>query len=172
LCSYYALVSAPLLYALRYPVTDPAYNPLVWSGVALTWFGAIMETIADSHKFSIKLYQKDLDKFEGPSNGVYRLSRHPNYGGEIVMWFGVWLASLPSICVSITAAIASTLGFIMLCCILLFEASVRVEKEQKRKYVGQIKYEKWKAEVPMSVIPVAPLMNLFPGLLKKPVKSI
>jgi steroid 5-alpha reductase family enzyme len=161
LCAYYALVTIPLLYALRYPVKDPAYNPLVWSGVGLAWAGAILETVADSHKFSIKLYQKDLDKFEGPSTGVYRLSRHPNYGGEIVLWFGVWIASLPSICESITAAIASTIGFIMLCCILLFEASVRVEREQKRKYGGQIKYEKWKELVPVSVFPVAPLLAAF-----------
>jgi steroid 5-alpha reductase family enzyme len=161
LCSYYALVSIPLLYALRYPVKDPAYNPLVWSGVVLTWAGAIVETIADSHKFSVKLYQKDLEKFEGPTTGVFRLSRHPNYGAEIVMWFGVWLASLPSICESITSAIASTVGFIMLCCILLLEASRRVDRERKRKYGGQIKYEKWKEQVPLSVMPFSPLYTAF-----------
>lgn len=159
LCVYYALVTSPLLYALRYPVTDPAYNPLVWSGVGLTWAGAILETVADAHKFSIKLYQKDLDKFEGPSTGVYRLSRHPNYAGEIMFWMGIWIASLPSIYASITSAIASTIGFVMLVCILMFEASVRVEREQKRKYAGQIKYEKWKEQVPMSVFPIAPLLT-------------
>jgi steroid 5-alpha reductase family enzyme len=159
LCMYYALVTIPLLYALRHPTTDPAYFPLVWTGVAMTWVGGVLEAVADAHKMYVKVNQADQLKFEGPSTGVYRLSRHPNYAGEIIFWMGVWIASLPSFCVSIQAAAASTLGFIMLVCILCLEASKRVEREQKRKYGGQIKYEKWKEQVSTVVFPFAPLLG-------------
>lgn len=169
LSAYYALVSIPILYALRYPVTDPSYDILVWSGIAVSCAGLVLETVADCHKFWIKHNQLDLNKFCGPADGVYKLSRHPNYAGEIMVWLGVWMACLPSFIFSVSAAIASTVGFLMLCCILLFEASIRVEREQKRKYGGQIKYERWKEQVPMCVMPVAPLLTAeLPGLLKFP----
>jgi steroid 5-alpha reductase family enzyme len=126
----------------------------------LTWFGGVLEAVADAHKMYVKVNQADQLKFEGPSTGVYRLSRHPNYAGEIICWMGVWIACLPSFCMWIQAAAASTLGFITLFCILCFEASIRLEREQKRKYGGQIKYEKWKEQVPMSVFPCSIL--LFP----------
>jgi len=169
LSNYYAFVIIPVLYALRFPNTNSAYDKYLWAGVYMAWAGTILETVADVHKWLVKFNAKDLNKFEGPSDGVYRLSRHPNYAGELMVWLGVWIAAFPSFTFSITAVAVSTLGFIMLNGILLFEASIRVEREQKRKYSGQVRYEQWKQKVPLSVLPFAPLLAAeLPGLLRFP----
>jgi steroid 5-alpha reductase family enzyme len=75
--------------------TTDTTTPFFYLGVTVWLIGFIIESISD--------YQ--LDSFlENPENkgqlmqyGLWHYSRHPNYFGEVTMWWGIWLiiTSLP-----------------------------------------------------------------------------
>jgi len=150
---FFALLVGPVLNLLRSPPEDTVSLRIAWTGLYLSWAGLLLEAIADFHKFSVKLKHKDKNRFHGPIAGVYRLCRHPNYAGEIIFWFGVWLAGLPSSPgESITAWLCSTPGLIGIVAVLLV-ATRRTERKQEGKYHGQPQYEVWKKQVPSPLVP-------------------
>ena len=63
------------------------------SGFILWSFGFIIEIIADQQKKKFKLDEENKDKFI--SSGLWSISRHPNYFGEITLWFGISIISFP-----------------------------------------------------------------------------
>jgi len=75
-----------------------AETAIVWSlwhsaGVALWLFGLLFESIADNqlHAFN----QKVVKDSRTLNFGLWRYCRHPNYFGEILMWFGIAIIVLP-----------------------------------------------------------------------------
>jgi steroid 5-alpha reductase family enzyme len=63
-------------------------------GSIISGFGLSLETIAD-----YQLEQFKLKKSPQPflREGVWRYSRHPNYVGEVLFWWGIWVFCIPSI---------------------------------------------------------------------------
>tara|TARA_B100001029_G_C15055821_1_gene454311 strand:+ start:44 stop:1435 length:1392 start_codon:yes stop_codon:yes gene_type:complete len=73
---------------------SPLNNDLFfYIGVTLWLLGFITEVLADDQKRRFKLDEKNKDKFI--SSGLWKISRHPNYFGEIIQWFAIALISLP-----------------------------------------------------------------------------
>lgn len=66
-------------------------NPLTYAGFALAAFGAIFETVADAQMARFKATRTAQDTVM--DCGLWRYSRHPNYFGEAVFWWGIWIAS-------------------------------------------------------------------------------
>ncbi|CAG8607275.1 10911_t:CDS:2 [Paraglomus occultum] len=64
-------------------------------GVALWFFGITFEAIADMQKGAFSKDPKNHGKFI--RNGLWRISRHPNYFGEIVLWAGMTLLCTPAL---------------------------------------------------------------------------
>ena len=65
-------------------------SPLNWgdyASLALWIVGFITETTADVQKFVFKNDPANKGRFI--STGLWSLSRHPNYFGEMLMWWGV-----------------------------------------------------------------------------------
>ena len=62
---------------------------LAWLGVALWVAGFAIEAVADAQKRAFK-QRTDRDK-DFITDGLWAWSRHPNYFGEILLWFGVAL---------------------------------------------------------------------------------
>jgi len=53
------------------------------------WFiGLSIETVADLQKFHYKERHRD----RWCDIGLFRYSRHPNYFGEIILWWGIFLS--------------------------------------------------------------------------------
>lgn len=59
------------------------------SGIILFAIGFFFEAVADQSKYIFKKSNKGFCNVS-----VWRLSRHPNYFGEILLWFGIWILCL------------------------------------------------------------------------------
>lgn len=62
-------------------------------GFALWVLGLLFETIADRQKSAFKARTENRDRFI--NTGLWAVSRHPNYFGEICLWLGVAIVAAP-----------------------------------------------------------------------------
>lgn len=63
-------------------------------GLAVWLVGFLCEVIADAQ---LARFQKDPANYGRVlQRGLWRYSRHPNYFGEVLMWWGLWLIALPT----------------------------------------------------------------------------
>ncbi len=86
------IVSSPLLLAqLDGGRTVSAIDGL---GLALWVFGFVFEAIADHQ---LRIFKKNpANSGRIMRSGLWAMSRHPNYFGEAVVWWGIGLLALPS----------------------------------------------------------------------------
>jgi len=86
------IVSSPLLLA---QVGDgESVTTLDVLGVALWAFGFLFETVAD---WQLQRFKKNPDTSgHVMRSGLWSVSRHPNYFGEAVLWWGIALLAAPS----------------------------------------------------------------------------
>jgi len=84
------IISSPILFILQ-----SSASPLTWSdylGIGIYLIGMYFETIADWQVYLFKTHPQNQEKlFTG---GLYKYSRHPNYFGECLVWWGVFLLSI------------------------------------------------------------------------------
>jgi len=83
------IVSAPLLGAIRSSASLGAWDA---AGTVLFLTGLTLETVADSQ---LARFRADPEN-EGRvlDSGLWRYSRHPNYFGDAVVWWGLYLVSI------------------------------------------------------------------------------
>jgi len=62
-------------------------------GAAMWALGFVIEVIADRQKTRFRKDPANADKFI--SSGLWSISRHPNYLGEIILWIGIAVMALP-----------------------------------------------------------------------------
>jgi steroid 5-alpha reductase family enzyme/lipocalin len=79
------LVSAPLIFILLFPQSD---QPTLFDyvGLALWTVGFLLEAMADYQMARFKRQPKNAGKV--CRQGLWNLSRHPNYFGEALLWWG------------------------------------------------------------------------------------
>jgi steroid 5-alpha reductase family enzyme len=65
-----------------------------FAGVAMFVCGFLIEIEADRSKYSFKSNENNQGKF--CTSSVWKYSRHPNYFGEILLWWGIWIVAQPS----------------------------------------------------------------------------
>lgn len=88
-------VSLTLAAALA-AITTTERKPLGWFALVglLIWLlGFGIEAIADAQKSRFRAKEENKGKFI--DTGLWSWSRHPNYFGEITLWFGVAIIALP-----------------------------------------------------------------------------
>ena len=66
---------------------------LSWVGVGVWLVGFAIEAVADHQKSAFKKAPENADKFI--QQGLWKVSRHPNYFGEIMLWIGICLIAAP-----------------------------------------------------------------------------
>jgi steroid 5-alpha reductase family enzyme len=85
------ILSAPIL-AAQTSGFPAILTPLDWLG-ALVWLtGFLFEAIADAQLRRFKADPANRGRIL--TGGLWRFSRHPNYFGEAVLWWGIYLIAL------------------------------------------------------------------------------
>ncbi len=64
-----------------------------WLGAFVWLFGFVIEVVADKQKSAFRKDSANSGKFI--SSGLWSWSRHPNYFGEMLLWFGVAVMAIP-----------------------------------------------------------------------------
>ena len=62
---------------------------VVWVGVVVWAAGTTFEAVADAQ---LTAYKKDPDRGPVMDRGLWAWTRHPNYFGDALLWWGIWLA--------------------------------------------------------------------------------
>jgi steroid 5-alpha reductase family enzyme len=86
------LVASPLIAAGAGPDSD--LGLYAWIGAAVWLVGLTCEAVADAQLAAFK--RDPGNKGRIMDRGLWSWSRHPNYFGEALLWWGVWIAGLGS----------------------------------------------------------------------------
>lgn len=84
-----ALISIPIFAIMR--TVEPQANPITILGFGLWIFGIIFESIAD---YQLQQFVRTKKKGQIMQSGLWKYSRHPNYFGEVCVWWGAALVAL------------------------------------------------------------------------------
>ena len=99
----------PVVYAIRMAV---AFNLISIIGCAISIFAVGIQTISD---IQMQKYRKEKTT-PFINSGLWKYSRHPNYLGEILMWWGMAIAfilAVPSMWYLSLGALVNTLMFLI-----------------------------------------------------------
>ncbi len=93
------LLQAFFLFVISSPIvlasvsSSSAWSWFTSIGIAVWIFGFFFQAVAD-YQLSVFVRQRK-DKSEIIQSGLWKYSRHPNYFGEILMWWGIFIIVLP-----------------------------------------------------------------------------
>lgn len=112
------LTQAPLLFLTSLPAQigiwasaadAQPFGPLGWAGGVAALVGIAFETIGDAQ---LNAFRKDpANKGQVLDTGLWRYTRHPNYFGDALTWWGLWLIAAD---LGLWVALASVIGPVFL----------------------------------------------------------
>ena len=110
----------------------------VWSdyaGFSIFAIGFLMEVIGDA-QLTAHIANKDPNKGKFVKHGLWRYSRHPNYFGEALLWWGLFVVSLgvPKGYITVFSPLIITL-------LLRFVSGVPLLERKARKHPEWAQYE-------------------------------
>ncbi|KAI4329999.1 hypothetical protein MLD38_028314 [Melastoma candidum] len=130
---------------------DPSLEAVDVIGWILWVIGFLAEAIADQQKLSFKNAEENRGKW--CNVGLWRYSRHPNYFGEILLWWGIFISATP---VLSGAEWLVVLGPIFLTLLLLFVSGIPLlEESADKKFANVAAYRAYKRTTsPLIPLPI------------------
>lgn len=120
-------------------------NNWFYIGSFLFLFGLAIEIIADYQKTIFRKDEKNKDNFI--KTGLWALSRHPNYLGEIILWLGISVISFSSLSDWQYITLISPIFTYLL---LVHVSGVRILESNGKKKWGHLKnYNEYIDKTPM-----------------------
>jgi len=133
------MLQGVFLFLIALPLTLPSQGPVTgWlyaTGVAVYFLGLTFETVGDSQLRSF--VRNPENKGLILQSGLWRYTRHPNYFGESVLWWGIFLTTLSG-GVSPLAALSP----VTITLLLLFVSGVPLLEKSMKKRPGYLEYAK------------------------------
>ena len=138
LCSMCALVA----------ISSPeglVMNALTYIGIILFIIGFGIEIIADNQKTAFRSIEANKDSFI--TSGLWSKSRHPNYFGEVLLWFAIAVISFSSLeGLQLITLISPVFTYIL----LVYVSGVRMlEDMNDKKWADDEQYKSYKKITPM-----------------------
>jgi steroid 5-alpha reductase family enzyme len=148
----YVAMYSPALISLSRAGEGVALPSMGW-GLLVAVIGLGIESLADR--------QKSRFKAEHPSRfcdvGLYRVVRSPNYFGEMIFWFGIFVSGISAYASWLDWGLA-LVG--MVCIKLIMVGSARrLELKQTERYGGDAAFQEYVREVPI-LVPMVPVYSL------------
>ena len=138
LCSMCALVA----------ISSPeglVMNALTYVGIILFIIGFGIEIVADNQKTAFRSIEANKDSFI--TSGLWSKSRHPNYFGEVLLWFAIAVISFSSLeGLQLITLISPVFTYIL----LVYVSGVRMlEDRNDKKWADDEQYKSYKKNTPM-----------------------
>ena len=115
-------------------------QPLTWLdilGFSLTLFGIAYESIADYQLMQFKNDIKNRGKLL--QSGLWKFSRHPNYFGELLVWWGFFITTLATgIYFNLIAPLLMTFLILKFSGVTLLEANLIKKLEGYNNYKKKV----------------------------------
>jgi len=137
------LTAGAALAAITSP-EDRQVDALVLLGVAIWVFGFGIEVTADEQKRRFRARPENLNRFI--ATGLWAKSRHPNYVGEILLWFGVSVAAFPAL--SGWSMVTLVSPFFVWLLLTRVSGVPLLEASADRRWAGDPEYEAYKVATP------------------------
>ena len=120
-------------------------NPITYAGIILFIIGFGIEIIADNQKTVFRANEANKNKFI--TSGLWSKSRHPNYFGEVLLWFAIALISLSSLeGLQLITLISPLFTYVL----LVYVSGVRMlEDMNDKKWGNDQDYINYKKNTPM-----------------------
>jgi steroid 5-alpha reductase family enzyme len=91
----WVLVTASAALAAITSADDKNFGLIGFLGLLVWVLGFSVEVISDEAKRKFRSQEENKDRFI--SSGLWAISRHPNYLGEILLWTGVAIIAIPAL---------------------------------------------------------------------------
>lgn len=134
------LLQGFFLYLIAFPVmainddADLKLGMFGYVGLAIWIFGFLFETIGD---WQLARFIKDpANAGKLMTRGLWAYTRHPNYFGEVVLWWGIWVVSI-----STTVGWFTIIGPLTITFLILKISGIPLLEE---KYSGRSDFEEYK----------------------------
>ena len=148
----YVMQVSPVFFRLQNGLQE-AYAGWLYVGIVVVAIGFLLQTVADA--------QKNRAKKENPKTfcrqGLFKMVRCPNYFGEIIVWTGVFVSSMP--CLSGWFQIAFSLAGYIGLVYVMFGSTRRLELRQNKNYGSDPAYHEYGRTTPV-LIPMLPLYTV------------
>jgi len=145
-----AVIMLPVSYLLGRDGA-PGFGPWAIAGAAIWLVGLAIEAVSDAQKSAFKGTEKNRGRFI--SSGLWRYSRHPNYFGEMLVWWGLFVYAVPFLD---GAAFVVAVGPAFLTLLLLFVSGIPpLEKSAEAKYGADQAYREYKRRTSI-LVPLPP----------------
>ena len=119
-------------------------DSLFYFGLSIYLVGLVIEIIADNQKSKFRSNPENKNKFI--SSGLWSISRHPNYVGEIVLWLGISIMSFSTLSgFQFVTLISPVFTYVL----LVYISGVRIlEINGKKKWGHQKDYQDYIKNTP------------------------
>ena len=120
-------------------------NAITYIGIILFIIGFGIEIIADNQKTAFRSIEANKEKFI--TSGLWAKSRHPNYFGEVLLWFAVAVISFSSLeGLQLITLISPVFTYLL----LVYVSGVRMlEDMNDKKWGNNEEYVNYKKNTPM-----------------------
>ena len=125
------IVSMPLLFAFS---SDAATGVIELVAIALWLTGFLFESVADQQLYRFKA--DSANKGKVLNSGLWAYSRHPNYFGEFLIWWGYFLFALSSgAWWTVLSPILMTFLLLKVSGVSLMEKDITDRRDDYRQYI-------------------------------------
>jgi steroid 5-alpha reductase family enzyme len=137
------LISLPVIYVQS--ITSTKLNFFDLLGFIIWVTGFIFEAVSDQQLK--EFLSSPENKGQIMQDGLWRYSRHPNYFGEVVQWWGIWVVSF-----GVGASLITLISPILITLLILFVSGIPL---LEKKYSGRADFQEYKKRTSI-FIPLPP----------------